>query len=102
MNENRAKRNDVLSKKIIDELKPDAKIAFATTNYHMLRSGILAKKVGIDAEGIASDTKWYFWPNGFIREFIALLDMYKKRHIEFVIIQAAVCAALALLVYAVM
>lgn len=68
------------SKKIIDALNPHAKIMFATTNYHILRSGIIARSVGLDAEGVAGDTKWYFWPNGFIREFIAILTMNIKTH----------------------
>ena len=73
--------NMLFSKKIIDEINPDAKIAFATTNYHILRSGILARRAGFDAEGIASKTKWYFWPNGFIREFFGILAINKKAHI---------------------
>ncbi|MBR3642776.1 MAG: hypothetical protein IKN57_04630, partial [Parasporobacterium sp.] len=47
----------------------------------MFRSGILARRVGLDAEGVASKTKWYFWPNGFVREFIAILDLQKREHI---------------------
>lgn len=70
-----------LSKEIIDGLNPDAKVAFATTNYHVLRSGILARRAGVEAEGIAGDTKWYFWPNGFIREFFAILTLEKRAHI---------------------
>lgn len=73
--------NMLFSKKIIDDVNPDAKIAFATTNYHILRSGILARRAGFDAEGIASKTKWYFWPNGFIREFFGILAINKKAHI---------------------
>ncbi len=70
------------SKEIIDDLKPDAKVAFATTNYHILRSGILARRAGVDAEGIAGDTKWYFWPNGFVREFFAILTLEKRSHVS--------------------
>lgn len=86
--------NMLFSKKIIDELNPNAKIAFATTNYHILRSGILARKVGIDAEGIAGDTKWYFWPNGFIREFFGILVLNIKEHI----IVAAIIALISLFI----
>lgn len=86
--------NMLFSKKIIDELTPDAEIAFATTNYHMLRSGIIARKAGIDAEGIAGDTKWYFWPNGFIREFFGIIALNIKTHITV----AAVLAFLSALV----
>ncbi len=73
--------NFLFSKDVIDSLKPNAKVAFATTNYHILRSGILARRAGVEAEGIAGDTKWYFWPNGFVREFFAILAMEKKSHI---------------------
>ena len=85
--------NMVFSKKLIDAVKPDAKVAFATTNYHILRSGILARRAGLDAEGIAGDTKWYFWPNGFVREFFAILTMNVKAHV-FVAIVTALCCAL--------
>ena len=89
--------NFIFSKKIIDSLKPDAKIAFATTNYHMLRSGIFAQRAGIDAEGIAGDTKWYFWPNGFIREFFGILVINIKAHITVALLVAALSIALGAL-----
>ena len=89
--------NMCFSKKIIDGLKPDAKIAFATTNYHMLRSGILARRAGIDAQGVAGDTKWYFWPNGFIREFFGILTLNVKAHIWVAAISALTCAILGVI-----
>lgn len=87
------------SGEIIRKMNPDAKIAFATTNYHVFRSGLLAKNAGLDAEGIASRTKWYFWPNGFVREFFAVLSMHKRVHIMVSAACTAVCAALALTAY---
>lgn len=84
--------NMLLSKRIIDSVMPNAKIAFATTNYHVLRSGILARRAGFDAEGIASTTKWYFWPNGFVREFFGILRMNIKAHV----IAMSTCAVIAL------
>ncbi|MBP5383842.1 MAG: YdcF family protein [Lachnospiraceae bacterium] len=88
--------NFLFSKQIIDELNPEAKVCFATTNYHMFRSGVLAKRVGLDAEGIASRTKWYFWPNGFVREFFAILDLQKKEHLLATGIIFAGCFILAI------
>lgn len=87
--------NFLYSKKIIDEIDPEAKVCFATTNYHMFRSGILAQKAGIKAEGVSSKTKWYFWPNGFVREFIAILEMRKKDHLKVVLILFLGCALLS-------
>ncbi len=55
-----------------------AKVAFTTTNYHVFRTGVYAAQIGLRAEGTGSKTKWYFWPNAFIREFIALLSARRK------------------------
>lgn len=77
--------NFLFSKRLIDEHKADAKVTFISTNYHLLRSGMLARQAGLKAEGLASDTKWYYWPNGFVREFIAILNMHKKAQIIAVI-----------------
>ena len=84
--------NFCFSKKLIEEMTPHPKVAFATTNYHILRSGILANKAGLDAQGIAGDTKWYFWPNGFVREFFGIMAMERKVHLRAVAVIAAVCA----------
>ena len=66
--------------------KNDAKIAFSTTNYHVFRSGVIASKEGLDCEGMGSKTKWYFYANALIREFIANLFFERKRHIALLII----------------
>ena len=58
----------------------EPRVAFATTNYHVLRSGIIARSAGLDAEGVGSRTGWYFWPNAFIREFIGLIVSKWKSH----------------------
>ena len=78
--------NMLFSKRIIDEVDSDASVAFATTNYHVFRSGILARKVGLNAEGIASSTKWYYWPAALIREYVAFLKMFVKENLILVIL----------------
>ena len=83
--------NMVCSKKIIDARNQKANVCFVTTNYHVLRSGILARKAGLHAEGLASSTKWYFWPNGFAREMTAILSMYPLQHLA----AAGICLAAA-------
>ena len=69
------------SKNKIDDAKKDAKISFSTTNYHVFRSGVIANEQGIDVEGMGSKTKWYFYTNALIREFIANLVQERKSHI---------------------
>ncbi len=73
--------NMKFSKNKIDMINKDAKISFATTNYHVFRSGVIANNQGIECEGIGSKTKWYFYTNALIREFIANLVQERKSHI---------------------
>ena len=51
----------------------EQKTAFSTSSYHVCRGGILAEEMGWNIDGMGSRTKWYFWPNAFLREFIGLL-----------------------------
>ena len=71
------------SKKLIDEhfKGEEPNIAFATTNYHVFRSGILAYEQGIKAQGAGSRTRSYFWINAFVREFIANLVSEWRMHL---------------------
>lgn len=81
--ENKSKntlQNMEFSKQKIDEDNKDGKIIFSTTNYHVFRSGVIANKAGIDCEGMGSSTKWYFYTNALIREFIANLFSQRKQH----------------------
>ena len=73
-------QNIKFSKEAIREhcKEEDVKAAFATTNYHVFRRYILSKKNDFSAKGISAKTKWYFFPNAFLREFARLIvDKYK-------------------------
>ena len=72
------------SKKIADAHKENANILFSTTNYHIFRSGIFSAKAGMRADGIGAKTKWYFWPNAQMREFIGLLAGEWKINLLFI------------------
>ncbi len=75
------------------------KAAFATTNYHVFRTGMLADKMGLKTEGIGSRTKAYFWINAFVREFIATVVKEKKTHIKVALILLAVNVISVLMLY---
>ena len=66
-------QNMEYSKALIDRARPDAKVVYATTNYHVFRSGVWASLAGLPAEGMGSKTKWWYWPNAFMRECVGLL-----------------------------
>ena len=72
-------------------------IAFATTNYHVFRGYILARKNGFEAKGVSAKTKPYFYFNAFLREFIGVLWEKKIQHILFVTLIAAVMILLSLI-----
>ena len=78
--------NIKFSNKKITGINKDAKICFSTTNYHVFRSGVIANKCGVDCEGMGSKTKWYFYTNALIREFIANLAQEWKKHISIIAI----------------
>lgn len=81
-------QNLQFSKTIMDEKQQDKtyKSAFVSNDYHIFRAGLFAKKVGLDSDGIGSRTARYFLPNAFIREYFAIILMYKKRHFLFIIL----------------
>lgn len=69
--------NMEFSKKIMDEMSKDYRCIFVTNNYHVFRTGTYARKVGLKAEGVGCKTAFYYWPNAFIREYIAIMIKYK-------------------------
>ena len=71
--------NMKFSKEKIAEINPDAKIAFSTTNFHVFRSGFMARRFHIRAQGIGAPTKWYYWPNAAVREFADLLIHHRLK-----------------------
>ena len=84
------RENLVFSTKIMQSIKgTNYKAAFSTTNYHVLRSGIIATSENLPFSGIGAKTKWYFWPNAFIREFAGLLVNSLKKQI--IILSIIIC-----------
>lgn len=52
---------------------------YSTSNYHVLRAGIYAKRAGLNISGIGAKTAWYYLPNALLREYIAYLKLYWKQ-----------------------
>lgn len=66
-------QNMLFSRRVLEKHGLSRCCVFSTTNYHVFRSGMWAVKAGLDAEGIGSQTKWWFWPNAFMRECVGLV-----------------------------
>lgn len=73
------RENMRFSKEKIWQVDPEGKIAFSTTNYHVFRSGLYARRVKMKAQGMGAKTKWYFWPNASVREFVGLLTDHRLK-----------------------
>ena len=87
--------NMKFSRKLIESIRPDAKTAFCTTNYHVFRSGLLAEAAGLSAEGMGSRTRWYYWPNAFMREVAGLFAAHPKKQTAIIVllsVAAGLCA----------
>ncbi|MCR5136603.1 MAG: YdcF family protein [Oscillospiraceae bacterium] len=74
------------------------RVAFSTSSYHVYRGGILASEAGWNIDGMGSQTKWYFWPNAFLREFIGLLAASRFQQLAAVFVIALLSAGLTALV----
>ena len=88
-------QNMAFSKKLIDGINPEGKTVFATTNYHVFRSGVWAAQAGLPAEGISGKTKWWFWPNAFMRECLGLLQKRWKQELLLLLLLNAFFFALS-------
>lgn len=88
--------NVKLSKQVIEgDTGEEYNPAFATTNYHVFRGYILCDKLGLkNARGISSKTKWYFFPNAFLRELAGLIVDKWKLHLVSIIIILALFTAI--------
>ena len=87
-------QNFQFSRRLMD--RENAKTAFFTTNYHVFRSGIWARRAGFprtQIQGEGAPTRWYFWPNAFIREFAGLLSSHRLK--QFLICLGLVLAQVA-------
>lgn len=79
--------NILFSKQLIDKdmkrrnKSVEPNIITVTNNFHMFRSLLWTRKVGVKSDGAGSQTKFYFWLNALIREFIGVLYMQRTFHI---------------------
>lgn len=74
--------NMKFSKEIIEQSVGSTayRAIFTTNNFHLFRAGMFAKMANLKANGVGAKTAFYFLPNAFLREFIAIVVMRKRRH----------------------
>lgn len=89
-------QNMAFSKQIIRLLGDGGKTVFATSSYHVFRSGLWARQAGLSAEGMGGKTKWWFWPNAFMRETAGLFQRRWKQELLFLLLLIVIFGVLSL------
>jgi len=85
--------NLVFSSKLIGQ-----KFLFFSSDYHVFRAALFAKQLGLNAQGgPGGKTAFYYRVPAFLREFIAVLNTQRKKHILVVSLTVAFFGIFALL-----
>jgi uncharacterized SAM-binding protein YcdF (DUF218 family) len=58
-------------------LGPEATGLAVTSNFHVLRTADLARRLGLPIQVAGAPVSWYYWPAGMVREFVAELVNHK-------------------------
>jgi uncharacterized SAM-binding protein YcdF (DUF218 family) len=82
--------NLIFSKAIMDRSRPGATCVIVTSNFHVFRTAIIARRLGVNGQVTGSPTAGYYWPSAILREFAAVFLSYK-------LINAGVCALIIVL-----
>jgi uncharacterized SAM-binding protein YcdF (DUF218 family) len=73
--------NLAFSRRIMAEVRPGHRCVVVTSNYHVLRAALFARRAGVNGQVLGSPTARYFWPNAFLREFVAVLAEHRVKNI---------------------
>lgn len=71
--------NMLFSKGVIEKECADYQAIFVSNNFHVFRSRLFAKQVGLAAKGVGSQTASYYLPSAMLREFVAVSLMAGQR-----------------------
>lgn len=70
--------NMLFSKQLIEKESLAYQAIFVSNNFHVFRSQLFAKEVGLSAKGTGSQTAAYYLPSAMLREFAAVSLMIVK------------------------
>jgi uncharacterized SAM-binding protein YcdF (DUF218 family) len=62
---------------IMRRIKPGYRCIIVTSNYHVFRAAILARRIGLNGQVTGARTAGYYWPTAMLREFAAVFFSYK-------------------------
>jgi uncharacterized SAM-binding protein YcdF (DUF218 family) len=79
--------NLLFSKAIMDELRPAARAAVVTSDFHAFRAALLARRLGIRGQVTGARVAGYYRPSAVLREFAAVFLQHR-------VINLGICAVL--------
>jgi uncharacterized SAM-binding protein YcdF (DUF218 family) len=65
------------SKVIMERSRPGYRCIIVTSNFHVFRAAILARRAGVNGQVTGARTAVYYWPSAMLREFAAVFLNYK-------------------------
>jgi uncharacterized SAM-binding protein YcdF (DUF218 family) len=92
-------QNLVLSAAVQDAAGRSGPVLVVTNNYHVLRTAVLARRIGSDAQVVGSPTARYYVPSAFLREFVAVLVEQRTLHLALCLPFVALTALLIVAIY---
>ena len=78
------------SRDLMERHRPGARCVIVTSNFHVLRTAMLARRLGIRGQVTGAPVAWYYWPSATLREFAAVFLGYRA-------VNFAVCALIVVL-----
>ncbi len=82
--------NLVFSKAIMEHALPGYRCIVVTSNYHVFRAAILARRTGVNGQVTGARTAGYYWPSAMLREFAAVFWSYRA-------VNFAICSLIVVL-----
>jgi uncharacterized SAM-binding protein YcdF (DUF218 family) len=78
------------SQALMDRVKPGARCVIVTSNFHVFRTAIIARRLGVRGQVTGAPTAFYYWPSAMLREFAAVFLRYR-------LVNLAICALIVFL-----
>lgn len=72
------RQNFTYAKQILDAIYQDRayRIVYVTNYFHTFRAGLLAEKIGFQAQGLGAPVTFYMLPNYYIREYFSVIKYF--------------------------
>ncbi|MFC4652037.1 ElyC/SanA/YdcF family protein [Lactococcus nasutitermitis] len=87
------------AQKINEQNTETAKFLFFSSDYHVFRAALFARQLNLDAQGgRGGKTAMYYRVPAFLREFIAIMNNERKKHMIWVGLIVAILVIVALIV----